>query len=182
MKQMTGHVSIYYTNLGKYNEGELVGEWITLPFTKEELAAVNQRIGIDGDEYEEYFCTDYETTGSYFYFKHVTGEYMNIQTLSNAVEFYNNLCENDTAVFNSLLENGCNIDDILSGKIDIDNYIVRYGTVEELAEEDLINCIGQDAFDTVENYIDLKTYGEEQLLDATCVDDCVGDECWVYES
>ena len=27
----------YITNLGKYNEGELVGKWITFPITKKEL-------------------------------------------------------------------------------------------------------------------------------------------------
>ena len=27
----------YITNLGKYNEGELVGEWVKFPTTSEEL-------------------------------------------------------------------------------------------------------------------------------------------------
>ncbi|NFO86654.1 antirestriction protein ArdA [Clostridium botulinum] len=26
-------VNIFVTNLGKYNEGELVGKWLSLPFT-----------------------------------------------------------------------------------------------------------------------------------------------------
>ena len=37
---------IFLTNLGKYNEGSLAGEWLKLPCTKEELNAVLQRIGI----------------------------------------------------------------------------------------------------------------------------------------
>lgn len=51
---------IYLTNLGKYNEGELVGEWVDLPIEKENLQEVFKRIGIDGKQYEEYFITDYE--------------------------------------------------------------------------------------------------------------------------
>lgn len=49
---------IFLTNLGKYNEGELVGKWVELPCNdfEAELAA----IGVDGEEYEEYFITDYE--------------------------------------------------------------------------------------------------------------------------
>ena len=36
----------YITNLGKYNEGELVGEWLTFPTTQEKLSATLERIGI----------------------------------------------------------------------------------------------------------------------------------------
>ena len=52
---------IYLTNLGKYNEGELVGKWIDLPISEEELEATLEEIGIDGEKYEETFITDYET-------------------------------------------------------------------------------------------------------------------------
>ncbi len=55
----------YITNLGKYNEGELVGEWVKFPTTAEELQKVFDRIGIGskdefGNEYEEWFITDYD--------------------------------------------------------------------------------------------------------------------------
>ena len=36
----------YITNLGKYNEGELVGEWVKFPTTSEDLKKVFERIGI----------------------------------------------------------------------------------------------------------------------------------------
>lgn len=55
------NLSIYITNLDKYNEGYLVGEWIKLPVPPEKLAEVLERIGING-EYEEYFVTDYEAS------------------------------------------------------------------------------------------------------------------------
>lgn len=54
----------FITNLGKYNEGELVGEWVKFPTTAEELKKVFNRIGIGqkddfGQPYEEWFITDY---------------------------------------------------------------------------------------------------------------------------
>lgn len=52
-------IKIALTNLGKYNEGELVYEWLDLPYTQEELNDVMDRIGIN-EEYEEYFISDYE--------------------------------------------------------------------------------------------------------------------------
>ena len=55
----------YITNLGKYNEGELVGEWVKFPTTPEELQNVFERIGIGskdefGCTYEEWFISDYD--------------------------------------------------------------------------------------------------------------------------
>ena len=37
----------YVTNLGKYNEGELVGETLKFPTTTEEVQALLKRIGVD---------------------------------------------------------------------------------------------------------------------------------------
>lgn len=55
----------FITNLGKYNEGALVGEWVKFPTTAEELKKVFERIGIGskdefGQTYEEWFITDYD--------------------------------------------------------------------------------------------------------------------------
>ncbi|WP_270692336.1 antirestriction protein ArdA [Enterococcus malodoratus] len=47
---------VYVVNLGKYNEGELVGAWFTPPVDFDE---VKERIGLN-DEYEEYAIHDYE--------------------------------------------------------------------------------------------------------------------------
>ena len=41
----------FITNLGKYNEGELVGEWVKFPTTSEELQKVFERIGIGSFSY-----------------------------------------------------------------------------------------------------------------------------------
>ena len=44
----------YITNLGKYNEGELIGKWITFPITKKELDKALREIGVN-ENYEEWF-------------------------------------------------------------------------------------------------------------------------------
>lgn len=54
-------LSAFVTNLGKYNEGELVGRWLDFPTTQKEIDKVLQEIGIDGILYEEIFITDYES-------------------------------------------------------------------------------------------------------------------------
>ena len=52
MAQNTKKIKVFVTNLGKYNEGALVGEWLWLPASDDEIAAMLRRIGIGGI-YEE---------------------------------------------------------------------------------------------------------------------------------
>ena len=49
-------MQVYIANIGKYNEGELVGAWFQPPIDEEEMA---ERIGLN-DEYEEFAIHDYE--------------------------------------------------------------------------------------------------------------------------
>lgn len=53
-------LNIYIANLGKYNEGKLVGKWVELPCYN--LKEVLKQIGvIEGTTYEEYAIHDYES-------------------------------------------------------------------------------------------------------------------------
>ena len=68
-------LSVWSGNLGKYNEGELVGEWLELPVSKKELDTfLREKVGLqltqeeverslaeNGVCYEEYMINDYET-------------------------------------------------------------------------------------------------------------------------
>jgi|SRR5699024_5291449 len=49
-------MQVYIANLGKYNEGELMGAWFTPPIDMED---VKERIGLNA-EYEEYAIHDFE--------------------------------------------------------------------------------------------------------------------------
>lgn len=73
----------YITNLGKYNEGELVGEWVTFPIGEDDEQELMERIGIDGRNYEEYFVTDYDGGVDWYeYF----GQYTSIERLNEVAE------------------------------------------------------------------------------------------------
>ena len=68
-------LNVWIGNLGKYNEGELVGDWLELPKTKDEIdkflkenvglqitqKEVDEALTKDGVCYEEYMINDYET-------------------------------------------------------------------------------------------------------------------------
>lgn len=72
-------ISVALTNLGKYNEGELVFERLELPATPAEISETLQAIGIDGVRYEEYFISDYEAPFE-------IGEYDNLDRLNEIAE------------------------------------------------------------------------------------------------
>ena len=101
---------IYIANLGKYNEGEAVGAWFTLPVDEEEI---KEHIGLYG-EYEEYAIHDYELP-----FK--VDEYTSINEINRLCEmvmelegspFYDELSEIQRMWFNSIEELLDSIDDI----------------------------------------------------------------------
>lgn len=53
-------IKIAVTNLGLYNEGELLYKWVTLPLDEQEIEETFQEIKVDGVNYEEHFISDYE--------------------------------------------------------------------------------------------------------------------------
>lgn len=150
-------MNIYLTNLGKYNEGELVGEWVQLPISNEELQKVFERIGIN-KEYEEYFITDYECD---FY---EIGEYESISTLNEIAGKIDNLDEEQEQVVKVLMsECGYDLDDAIekaeSGDYriytDCNNMTdVAYAVVEEC---DYLRNVPE----TVARYFDYEAFGRD---------------------
>ena len=66
----------YITNLGKYAEGQLIGETLKFPTTTEEVQSLLKRIGMDGVRYEEIFITSFDSDVPGLH-EHL-GEYENI--------------------------------------------------------------------------------------------------------
>ena len=90
----------FITNLGKYNEGKLIGEWLKFPTTPEELQNVFERIGIGskdeyGNSYEEWFISDYDCYVDGLASK--LGEYENLEELNYLASELEELVNNDMA-------------------------------------------------------------------------------------
>ena len=96
----------FITNLGKYNEGALVGEWVKFPTTAEELQEVFERIGIGfkddfGHPYEEWFITDYDRYVDGLY--EMLGEYENLNELNYLASKLEELNDHDYKPFQAAL-------------------------------------------------------------------------------
>ncbi len=110
-------LAVFLTNLGKYNEGYLIGEWVELPATDEELEKVFERIGIN-EHYEEFFITDYESD-----FGLTAGEYDDIEELNEMAEQLADLNEYELDIVAALLSDGYELAEALDS---YENVIVYY--------------------------------------------------------
>ena len=84
---MIDDMAVYIANLGKYNEGYLVGAWFTFPIDEED---VKEKIGLN-EQYEEYAIHDTDN------FPIAIGEYVSIEEL------------NGTNILLVIEDNGCGI-------------------------------------------------------------------------
>lgn len=130
----------FVTNLGKYNEGELVGEWVKFPTTVDEMKAVFDRIGIGqkddfGCPYEEWFITDYDCYVDGLYDK--LGEYVNLDELNYLASKLDNMDKYEYNQFCAAMEMGDHtgsLQDIINLTENLDCYDV-YPDIED--HEDL---------------------------------------------
>jgi len=90
----------YITNLGKYNEGALVGEWVKFPTTYDEIQKVFERIGI-GKEYEEWFITDYDCYVDGLH--DVLGEYESLDELNYLANKIDDMDSHDFMRFEAVI-------------------------------------------------------------------------------
>ncbi|MEY0053808.1 antirestriction protein ArdA [Providencia rettgeri] len=166
----SGVISVFITNLGKYNEGELVGEWLELPATSEEVQHCLARIGIDGTHYEEYFLTDYESSidgvSSYI------SEYSVLDELNALATKLTELSCDEIYLYQAVIEMGgyvSSIDDLihLTDKLDFfqrlddvnNEYDLGYYWIEESG------CYDVEQFGCLSHYFDYERYGRDIYLE-----------------
>ena len=162
----------FITNLGKYNEGELIGKWIEFPISDDELQNVLKEIGcyyVDDDgvehnvEYEEYFFTDWNNNISFDF-----GEYPNLEEVNEFAERVEALSESEQEYI-ELLMDGYTSDinealDIIAGG----NYVVWHDcdSMEDVAynyveETGMLNNIPSN----IANYFDYAALGRDMDIE-----------------
>lgn len=87
-------IKVWIGNLGKYNEGELVGEWFTAPLDWQE---VKEAIGLNA-EYEEHFIADYEAPINIH-------EYTSFDKINEIAELIQDLDDEQMEVVSYLVDN-----------------------------------------------------------------------------
>lgn len=172
MPVLDGDFEAFVTNLGKYNEGELVGEWVKFPTTEEELKKVFERIGIGakdsfGNTYEEWFITDYECPINGVY--RMLGEYENLDKLNYLAALIDEMSKDEQEKLVAIMDGGCDqvsdIDDLINLTFNLDTYDFIPAVHDD---EDLGYYYIHDAgiysekdLGPFANYIDYERYGRD---------------------
>ena len=163
----------FITNLGKYNEGELVGEWVKFPTTAEELKEVFKRIGIGqkddfGQPYEEWFITDYDCYVDGLYSK--LGEYENLDELNYLASKLDEMDQSEYAQFQAGMEMGdhCgSLQEIINLTENLDCYEV-YPDIhdyDDLGRYYIEELDVMQVPEHLQNYIDYEAYGRDVALE-----------------
>lgn len=165
----------FITNLGKYNEGYLVGEWVHFPTTPEEMQAVFKRIGIGqkddfGQPYEEWFITDYVCYVPGLY--DLLGEYESLDELNYLASRIEELDKYEWETFNAAVEMGeytGSVKDLinLTENLDCYNFYSDIHNDEDLGyywiEES--GVYDTKAMGNLSSYIDYEAFGRDIRLD-----------------
>lgn len=153
-------IELCLTNLGKYNEGELIYTRLVLPATTEEIYAAYDEIGVaEGTMYEESFISDYETD--------INGleisEYASIDDLNELAEELSNFDKYELEAFGAMLDAGLATDEALQKVQDIE-YRLYDGcySMAEVAEmyADETGLLSSMP-DELRMYFDFEAYGRD---------------------
>lgn len=159
---------IYVVNLGKYNEGYLIGEWIDLPATEEELQKLHCRIKVGRMENGEY-VHGYKEGLSYYEevaihdFENSYGirinEYDSISELNELAEVLENENEN---VVSALYDIVSTLDD-LKRVLEEGDYSVLYDVdnEEDLGYKHIEEFSTFEIPENIEPYFDYERYGRD---------------------
>ena len=176
MPVLDGNFEAFVTNLGKYNEGQLVGEWVKFPTTEEEMQKVFERIGIGstdefGQPYEEWFITDYECPVHGVY--DMLSEYESLDKLNYLASRIDEMDKWEQEKFVAIMEAGCDevsdIDDLINLTYNLD----CYDFIPDIHDEsDLGYYYVHDAgiysekeLGPLANYIDYERFGRDIAMD-----------------
>lgn len=154
----------YITNLGKYAEGQLVGETLKFPATTEEVQSLLKNIGVDGVRYEEFFITafDGDVMGLYDYLT----EYENLDELNHLAHLISELDSDEIETLEAVLNKGdhtSSVADIINLVHNLDCYDLHPGVTDDetlgrIYVEDMELL---DVPDNVLPYFDFEAYGRD---------------------
>ena len=142
----------FITNLGKYNEGDLVGEWVKFPTTPEEMQKVFERIGIVDGLYDK------------------LGEYENLDELNYLASKLDEMSQGEYEQFQAAMEIGDHsgsLQEIINLTENLDCYDI-YPDIHDYDDLGRYYIEELDAMQVPEhlrNYIDYEVYGRDIALE-----------------
>lgn len=157
-------LKIFISNLKEYNNGKIIGEWVSLPC--EGLEEVLNKISNNGND--ELFISDYETDISNL----KISEYDDILQLNEIAEEIEEMREDELIALQAYLEQYANdmeqaLDEVRQG-----NYRIYYNcdNMEDVAYQVVNDCGLLDGVpEEVKIYFDYEAYGRDMDIEGTFI-------------
>lgn len=157
-------LKIFISNLKEYNNGKIIGEWVSLPC--EGLEEVLNKISNNGND--EIFISDYETDISNL----KISEYDDILQLNEIAEEIDNLSDDELIAFQAYLEQYANNMEQALEEVRQGNYRIYYNcdNMEDVAyqavnESGLLDGVPEQ----VKMYFDYEAYGRDMDINRTFI-------------
>ena len=157
-------LKIYVTNLRKYNNGKIIGEWVSLPC--EGLEEVLNNISNNGAD--ELFISDYETD----IYGLKVAEYQDILQLNEIAEEIEEMRKDELIAFQAYLEQYSNNLQQALEEVHQGNYTIYYDCddMEDVAyqavnESGLLDGVPEE----VKIYFDYEAYGRDLDINRTFI-------------
>lgn len=161
-------VRVFLTNLGKYNEGELVGKYVdidensTMDDFEEDFKDTEIGIYEEYEEYDEYFITDYESPFE-------IGKYENLQSIIDKCKKCDEILKRNSIseeVLDSLLQE-YDIEDLQNADIYLHSGVF---SIADIAEEYVNECYNLYKMGHLAYYIDYEKLGRDMALEGDFVE------------
>lgn len=157
----------FVTNMGEYNRGNIIGEWVNFPCEAEEWEKVLKRIGVG--ESEEFFFTDYESEEFEGLAKEL-GEWENYEDLQELAERLESLKSWEKDIFEASLEvESCRSATACTWRIDT---LGDWRLIEEVNSNEDLGAYYAEEGGTLNNipenlryYFDFEAYGRDIALE-----------------
>ena len=165
-------ISAFITNLGNYNAGALVGQWVPFPTTAEELQRVFSAIGIGkpdacGVPYEEWFVTAYESRVRGL--SSALGEFVNLDELNYLAVKLNSMEQSELEEFEAALEMDDHCGSLqelinLTDNLDCYDFMLDISDEEALGRYYLLEVGSIKVPDELIDYIDYEALGRDAVI------------------
>lgn len=156
-------LKIFISNLKEYNNGKIIGEWVSLPC--EDIEEVLEKISNNGND--ELFISDYETDISNL----KISEYDDILQLNEIAEEIDNLSDDEVIALQAYLEQYNDIEQALE-EVRQGNYTIYYDcddmsdvAYQVVNESGLLDGVPE----TIKGYFDYEAYGRDIDIEGTFI-------------
>lgn len=156
-------LKIFISNLKEYNNGKIIGEWVSLPC--EGLEEVLHKISNNGND--ELFISDYETDISNL----KISEYDDLLQLNEIAEEIDNLSDDEVIALQAYLEQYNDIEQALE-EVRQGNYTIYYDcddmsdvAYQVVNESGLLDGVPE----TLKGYFDYEAYGRDIDINGTFI-------------